>query len=330
MSRFPVFTLALLAAGCLAWGQQTSPQTSKKRVAVLNFDYSTVQGDVASLFGTNQDIGKGIADLLVDRLVTDGRVSVIERKALDKVVSEQNFSNSDRADATSAAKLGRILGVDAIVIGSITQFGRDDKSTNVGGGLVGGLGGRYGLGGIGKRQAKAVVGISARVVSTDTAEVLAVSSAKGESTRSGTSLLGSGGKSITGSGDYDLSSKNFGDTILGEAVGQAVTGIAGRLEHELQNLPTTVRQVSGLIADVSPDNTIVLNVGTRAGVKVGDTLQVRRSTREIKDPATGKTIRKVEDTVGTVTITEADELSAVGKFSGSMPAKVGDTVRTAQ
>ena len=122
---FLVASLVLTAA--IAQGQQ------KKRVAVMNFDYATVQSGVAAIFGSNQDIGKGIADLLVDKLVNDGTYSVIERKMLDKIIAEQNFSNSDRADASSAAKLGKILGVDAIVIGSITQFGRDDKSTTVGG-----------------------------------------------------------------------------------------------------------------------------------------------------------------------------------------------------
>ena len=61
---------------------------------------------------------------------------MIERKQLDKILAEQNFSNSDRADPNSAAKIARILGVDAIIVGSITQFGRDDKSTNVGGGAA--------------------------------------------------------------------------------------------------------------------------------------------------------------------------------------------------
>src|ERR1043165_464189 len=101
----------------------------KKRVAVFNFDYATVQSGVAALFGSNQDIGKGIADLMVDKLVQDGTYSVIERKQLDKILAEQNFSNSDRADTTTAAKIGRVLGVNAIVVGSITQFGRDDKKT---------------------------------------------------------------------------------------------------------------------------------------------------------------------------------------------------------
>src|SRR5437870_1767790 len=126
MNRGLVVSAALLLA---AW---CSPAQQKKRVAVMNFDYATVQNSVSAIFGTNQDIGKGIADLLVDKLVNDGTYSVIERKALDKILAEQNFSNSDRADATSAAKIGKVLGVDAIVIGSITQFGRDDKKTSVG------------------------------------------------------------------------------------------------------------------------------------------------------------------------------------------------------
>ena len=96
----------------------------KKRVAVLDFDYAPVHSTVYSLFGRDQDVGKGLADSLVQKLVKDGGYSVVERKALDKIVAEQNFSNSDRADANSAAEIGRILGVDAIVIGTVTQSGR--------------------------------------------------------------------------------------------------------------------------------------------------------------------------------------------------------------
>src|SRR5262249_40743299 len=136
----------------------------KKRVAVMNFDYGTVSTSVQQIFGTNQDIGKGIADMLVDRLVNDGTYSVIERKALDKILAEQNFSNSDRADPTSAAKIGKLLGVSAIVVGSITTFGRDDKNTKIGGGGFGGFGSKYGLGGIGKSEAKAVVEVTARMI----------------------------------------------------------------------------------------------------------------------------------------------------------------------
>src|SRR5258708_32204847 len=142
-------------------------------MGVLECEEGLGQSRVAYIVGTNQDVGKGIADLLVDKFVNGGGYSVIERKALDKVLAEQNFSNSDRADSNTAAKLGRILGVDAIVIGSITQFGRDDKSTNVGGGGFGGITGRYGISGVGHKESKAVLGITGRIINVETARILA-------------------------------------------------------------------------------------------------------------------------------------------------------------
>jgi len=299
----------------------------KKRVAVMNFDYGTVRSAVATIFGTDQDVGKGITDLLVDKLVSDGTYRVIERAALDKILAEQNFSNSDRADANTAAKIARILGVDTIIIGSITQFGRDDKSTNVGGGALGGVTGRFGIGGVRKSQSNAVVQITARMIDTSTAEILASASGKGESSRSGTGLLGAGGSGAgAGGGGMDMKSSNFGATILGEATNKAVADLAQQLDAKAGALPTNVVQISGLVADAAPDGTVIINVGSKGGVRVGDKLDIRRKVREVRDPGTGKVIRSIEDSVGSIVITEVDEASAVGKFTGPAPAQVGDTV----
>jgi hypothetical protein len=49
--------------------------------------------------------------------------------------------------------------------------------------------------------------------------------------------------------------------------------------------------------------------------------------RVVKDPATGKVIKSVEDKVGEATVTEVDADSATVTFSGSGPAKVGDVVK---
>src|ERR1700719_2128101 len=138
-------SIFILAALCLPFGvraQSSAPATQgrKKRVAVFDFDYATVKTNSAALFGSDVDIGKGISDLLVKNLVTDGTYSVIERKALDKILAEQNFSNSDRANPASAAKIGKILGLDAIIVGSITEFGNETKNTKIGGGGFGGFG----------------------------------------------------------------------------------------------------------------------------------------------------------------------------------------------
>ncbi len=175
--------LILFAAFCtLAFAQEP-----KKRIAVMDFEYGTVSSNTAQIFGSNVDVGKGIADMLVDRFVNDAVFSVIERKALNKLMAEQNFSNSDRADPASAAKIGKLLGVSAIVIGSITQFGRDDSNKSIAGG--GSTLGRFGVGGIGKKEAKAIVQITARLVDVNTGEILASAPGNGESKRGGTSLL---------------------------------------------------------------------------------------------------------------------------------------------
>ena len=315
--RLVCWLLLLVAPAAFAQPQQ------KRRIAVLNFDYATVHDGVSAIFGTNYDVGKGVADLLVEKLVGSGVYSVIERKALDKILAEQNFSNSDRADASTAAKIGRILGVDAILLGSITQFGRDDKVTNFGGSAVSRVS-PFGLGGLAKKEAKAVVSLSARLVNVNTGEIVAVTTGKGESTRKGTSLLGAGGSSA---GAYGMDSKNFGATLIGEATMQAVSSVASDIDKQAGAFPVTVVKVDGLVADVS-GATLILNVGTKAGVKVGDKLAVKRVTRAVKDPATGKVIREISEVVGEATVTEVDEASAVASYTGAGAPKVGDRVLT--
>jgi curli biogenesis system outer membrane secretion channel CsgG len=314
--------LVMLTLTSSAWAQ------NKKLVAVLDFDYGTVRSAVQAYFGTDQDVGKGISLLLEQKLVQDAKYRVIDRNSLDKILKEQNFSNSDRVDPSTAAKIGRILGVSAIITGTITQFGRDDKHIGLGGGGYG-LG-KYGLGGIGKSDSKAVVNVTAKLIDINTAEILAVCTGSGESKRGGFKLGGGGGGwSGGGGGGLDMGSSNFANTILGEAVNASVASLGQQLDDKADSLPTVKVSVSGLVADVE-GNTLILNVGTKNGVKVGDRLGVFHKGKEIRDPATGKVLKTINTRLGDVTITEADESSATGTFSGAMPPKVGDVAETVE
>jgi curli biogenesis system outer membrane secretion channel CsgG len=308
--------IAVLVVTVFSSAQQPASPAVRHRIAVLDFSYATVMSETAAVFGTNQDVGKGISDMLIDRLTNDGTFRIIERNQVQKILTEQNFSNSNRADTSTAAKIGHILGVDAIVTGDITQFGRDDQNRNIGGAL--GSWNKFGVGGVGTHKSKAVVAITARMVDVNTGEILASVTGKGESTRSGTSLLGGGAGS----------SANFAQTIIGEAVTQAVTQLAQGLDTKSSVLPTAAAvPVSGLVADASTSD-IIINVGTQGGVQVGQKLLITRVSRVIKDPATGKALRSIEDTVGQLTVTSADSTSAVGSFSGAGKPKVGDVVKS--
>jgi curli biogenesis system outer membrane secretion channel CsgG len=321
----PVIAALLLATAPLA-------AQEKMRVAVLDFDYATVKTDVAAIFGSDQDVGKGITDLLIDKLVNDHVYRMVDRQAMAKILAEQNFSNSNRADPNTAAHIGKLLGVQAIIVGSITQFGRDDK--NYGGSGGGGTWHGYGMGGLGIKKSKATVGITARIIDVNTGEILASSTGTGSSQRSGTSMGGSGGNWWSGGGGkLDMGSSNFSQTIIGEAVKGAVSTLGAALDADASTMPVpappTREPVSGLVADVNGAE-LVLNVGSTQGVRVGDTFAITRTGRVIKDPATGKVLRSIDTPIGNVHITSVDSGSAIGSFSGAGAVKVGDKVASSQ
>ena len=327
-----IFLVILVVATFLATGASAqtadaqAPHARKKRIAIFDFDYATVQTASTAVFGTNVDIGKGISDLLVRNLVKDGTYSVIERKAMDKILGEQNFSNSDRANPQSAAKIGKILGVDAIVVGSITQFGNETRTRTSA--VAGG-----GWGWIWRRRrwhksSKAVVVVDARLVNIDTAEIMGVATGKGESSRESTSLLGGGGGwHGWGGGAVDFGSSDFQQTIIGEAVNAAVTQMTTELVADNSKLEARTITVEGVVAAVDGGQ-VILNIGSKSGLKVGDQLTVQRVTKEIKDPSTGAVIRRMTSPVGVIRLTDVDEISAVGTPVSGSGFKVGDAVKT--
>jgi len=315
----------LVAFGVAAWAQD-APAPRRKRIAIMDFDYATVHAGVSAIFGQDVDIGKGIADLLVTDLVKNGSYSIIERKALDKILTEQNFSNSDRANPASAAKIGKLLGVDAILVGSITEFGNETKNLGLGGAggnLIG-----HGLGGFGHKNSKAIVGLSARIVDIDTGEILAVAEGKGESSRSSTSMLGGGGNwHAGGGGNVDFGSSDFQSTIIGEATKLATDQLATDVVAGKDKLVARTIVVQGLVAAVDGGQ-VILNVGAKSGVKVGDELSVERVTKEIKDPATGQVLRRLSNSIGIVKVTDVDDVSSVCSVVSGSGFKTGDAVKT--
>lgn len=311
--RLWVCAAVFLFAVSAAWGADEA----KKRVAIFDFDF----GAVHHWWTGEWDIGKGISDMIVTNLVRDGTYSVIERKQLDRILQEQNFSNSDRANPATAAKIGKVLGVNAIIIGTITQFGAETRKMD-----VGGVTSRIGLGAlghVGTSKGKASVVLDARMVNTETAEIMAVASGKGESKRGGVNLLGAGAGSA---GGIDMNSSNFRETIIGEATRQAVDELTRQLAAQAEKVEATKIEINGLVADVT-DNVLVLNVGKNQGLNVGDVVAIERVQKVVKDPSTGQVLRTITERIGTAKLTSVDAGSSMADFSGVGKPKVGDAVK---
>jgi len=209
------------------------------------------------------------------------------------------------------------------VLGAITQNDYEDKV--MGGG--GGVGARFGVGGGGmstKHDIKVKVKINARVVSTDTAEVLSVSEGSGEVFKKGVKvdLRSNPGMMLGGAGAVP------DGPIRGEAMEKALGPLMVSLEAALGKIPARARVFEGLVADVNDAGRVVLNLGSQAGLAVGDRLQAWRKGKEIRDPASGKLLLRDDTLLGDLTVTQVQEDASFASFVGTERPKTGDLVKS--
>jgi curli biogenesis system outer membrane secretion channel CsgG len=209
--RIKVIGAVLAALAMVGLCGTAEAQAKKKRplVAVMDFDY----GSVDNWWGQH-DIGKGMSDQVVDALLEDGSFRVIERKKLDTVLAEQDFSNSDRANPATAAKIGKLLGVKYIIAGSITKFSTEKR---------GGRGSIGGIGRLGISKAKSEVALTARLIDVNTGEIMLSAKGLGQSSKGGGFGFGHAGVS------FDTSSEEWRQSGLGEAQEKACAAFVAAL-----------------------------------------------------------------------------------------------------
>jgi TolB-like protein len=72
--------------------------------------------------GLSEELGTiDLLDKLITVFVNLNRFKVIERASLEKVLEEQKLGISGIIDANTAAEIGKGIGVDAVVVGSVTR-----------------------------------------------------------------------------------------------------------------------------------------------------------------------------------------------------------------
>ena len=87
---------------------------TKTKIAVLDFQ---MQGEKQE----NQDMGSIVAEWFITAMVKEGRFDVIERRLLQKILSEQQLVMTGVVDESSATQIGKLLGVKVIISGSVMK-----------------------------------------------------------------------------------------------------------------------------------------------------------------------------------------------------------------
>jgi len=175
----------------------------KMRIAVLPLQ----QGFTNPEWANSWNISVGVTEMIEEALFRTERFRIVERRQLEEVLKEQGLGQSGTLDPSTMARVGRVLGIEAFITGSVNQF----ELTSLGAfGIPPVVVGRY----------RAQVGLTARVVNTSTAEVTAIVRASGQS--DGTLVIAQLDRFVFGGGE-------FKNTVLGRALDQAIQDLTGKL-----------------------------------------------------------------------------------------------------
>jgi TolB-like protein len=93
---------------------KVTPQGRDLRIAVLDFP---------DLLNVTSDLGRFVANRLTTRLSQSQKFFVVERQRLSQVLSELRFSMTDLVDPEKAKQLGKMVGVEAVVVGTVSDLG---------------------------------------------------------------------------------------------------------------------------------------------------------------------------------------------------------------
>ena len=128
LSRFLFISGFFIAASLLGCAQDLRGSIDQLATQIANSMPEGKQlrlavADFPDLQGVISDFGRFVANRLTTRLAQSPKLLLIERQRLDQVLTELKFSMSDLVDPTKAKQLGKMVGVEAIVVGSISDIG---------------------------------------------------------------------------------------------------------------------------------------------------------------------------------------------------------------
>ncbi len=268
--------------------RQVTHKGPKLRVGIVDFVNK-------SSYGAGR-LGSSASDILTTELFKTGAFILIERAQLKQVLGEQALGQTGAINPQTAAQAGRVLGLNALVTGSVSQFG---VSTG---------GADYGVYKQKVQTAKCAVDV--RVVDASTGQLLFADSGKGEFERKAQEVLGLGTRA-----GYD-------ETLGQEALRSAITKFMDNLVQKLQSV-----EWSGAVATVSGSD-VYINAGREVGLNPGDVLLVQTLGQEIIDPQTKMVLGRARGAVkGELMVAEIDEKFTICKVRSGVNFQIGDMVR---
>lgn len=270
------------AAQQLITSQAPTTPTLKRKIALGRITNETNYGQSLLRDRHDDPLGKQVTDLMSKALTESGAYLVFERPDIGRIQAEGSLTN---------AKLN-LIGVDALIIGSLTEFGRKTL-------------GETGFASSSKRQV-AFAKVDVRVVDVNTGHVFFATSGAGEASTETASTFGFG------------SQAGYDGTLNDSAIRQAVSGAVSKLSVEMSSRPwqTYILKADG--------NRVFLGGGKSQGIKPGMQFVVQTQGEQVKSPQTGALVTLPGQVIAQVRVetlfgdSELNEGSVATVTSGSL------------
>ena len=262
--------------------QAPATPTLKRKIALGRITNETNYGQSLLRDRHDDPLGKQVTDLMSKALTESGAYLVFERPDIGRIQAEGSLTN---------AKLN-LIGVDALIIGSLTEFGRKTL-------------GETGFASASKRQV-AFAKVDVRVVDVNTGHVFFATSGAGEASTETASTFGFG------------SQAGYDGTLNDSAIRQAVAGAVSKLSVEMSSRPwqTYILKADG--------NRVFLGGGKSQGIKPGMQFAVQTQGEQVKSPQTGALVTLPGQVIAQVRVetlfgdSELNEGSVASVVSGSL------------
>jgi curli biogenesis system outer membrane secretion channel CsgG len=288
------------------------------RVAVIGFD-STSPG---YLWSIDSELSKAATDLMINALVNINRFRIFERNKLEAILQEQDFQvSSGRVDPSTAVKIGKMIGVDSIVTGSITS-------------IVFSKSGGITLGPINLKKSVATVTIMVRAINVTTGEIIFSEVKKGTTSKSGISIR------IPVAGGLGLSSESVVDifSAIEDVCQQVAVEFAAKIDSNVMIASSSSLSLEGYVVKVDSTSSgeitqVYINLGVNSGIKVGDEIKISQEGEVILDPKTQEVLDKELILVAQARIIQVKENISIAlvttKFSNLsiMPTDIVEVIR---
>lgn len=270
----------------------------KIRIAIWDFEDHTEQR-----WWFSGDLGPAARNQIDNAFSENSELSrmfsVVERERLDMVMKEQGLSTSGAIDPQTAARVGQVLGIRYIVTGGVDKFAINTT--------------RGGFGGIGGSRTEAEATISLRFIDATTAARVVSVSADGKVNKGGGFIRGA---SLSRDDEWGIAS---------EAVEKASEEVVKALTegNNLERISEAAGSGAGAVdmRVIRVDGTkAYINVGSMAGVKVGDKFGIFEQGEALIDPATGMNLGSVETEIGSGVVVDVQERFAIIEVTGKAVA----------